>query len=635
MLAQQTDLLDFTHANARLYINTDEKSISGLVAYKFDALKELDSFFIDAQNMDFSFVMLNNKMAKTSYDGKKLYVFDRFDKSSKNEIIISYKAYPKQAMYFVGWDDNAPSQVWTQGQGKYTSNWLPSFDDENEKVIFDVLVTFDGDYEVIGNGELARRTDVGEAGVESLYDMEKPMSSYLLAMIIGKYSKKVEYSSRGIPLEMYYYQKDSSKVEPTYRYSKQMFDYLETEIGFPYPWSNYKQVPVHDFLYGGMENTTATVFADTYVVDSIGFNDKNYVFVNAHELAHQWFGDLVTAISGEHHWLQEGFATYYALLAEKEVFGESYYYWRLYEYAQELKDQDRNNQGTSLLNPKSSSLTFYKRGGWVLHALREKVGDSAYNEAVKNYLNKYQFKNVNTSNFISEVEKSCQTDLNSFVDLWINSEKFPYDAAYELLMKSSFIQEYEMVDCEASNSKCDYYLKSNVSDQAKIKIIKQRPDLITSDTFKNSIEVRRVIAEVLTTIPQKLRNDFVTLLDDDSYLTKEAALYNLWVNFPSDRAIYLDKMIGVEGLNYNVKLLWLALAMNTQGYKEAQKPYFYNELVDFTSSKYNFDVRMNAFQFLLSQNACNESCKSNLKEASGHHNWRLSKFAKEQLEKIN
>ncbi len=86
-----------------------------------------------------------------------------------------------------------------------------------------------------------------------------------------------------------------------------MFDFLEDEIGFPYPWQNYKQVPVHDFFYAGMENTSLTIFSDAFVVDSIGFNDRNYINVNAHELAHQWFGDLVTAKSGEHHWLQEGF----------------------------------------------------------------------------------------------------------------------------------------------------------------------------------------------------------------------------------------------------------------------------------------------------------------------------------------
>ena len=96
-------------------------------------------------------------------------------------------------------------------------------------------------------------------------------------------------------------------------------DELKKEIGVKYPWGNYKQVPVRDFLYAGMENTSATTFSSRYVVDAVGFNDRKYTNVNAHELAHQWFGDLVTAESSKHHWLQEGFATYYALFGD--VFG--------------------------------------------------------------------------------------------------------------------------------------------------------------------------------------------------------------------------------------------------------------------------------------------------------------------------
>ena len=137
--------------------------------------------------------------------------------------------------------------------------------------------------------------------------MQQPMSSYLVALAIGKYHKRAETSKSGIPLELYYYPEDSLKFEPTYRYTKQIFGFLETEIGVPYPWQNYKQVPVKDFLYAGMENTGTTIFADSFVIDSIAFIDKNYVNVNAHELAHQWFGNLVTETSGTHHWLQEGF----------------------------------------------------------------------------------------------------------------------------------------------------------------------------------------------------------------------------------------------------------------------------------------------------------------------------------------
>src|SRR5690606_8561022 len=158
---------------------------------------------------------------------------------------------------------------------------------------------------------------------------------------------------------------------------------LEEEIGVSYPWQNYKQIPVKDFMYAGMENTTVTIFSDTYVIDSISFIDKNYVNVNAHELAHQWFGNLVTEESGTHHWLHEGFATYYALLAEKEIFGNDYYYWQLYQSSQQLIALSEQEKGESLLNPHASSLTFYEKGAWALHILRPIVGDEFFKVAVK------------------------------------------------------------------------------------------------------------------------------------------------------------------------------------------------------------------------------------------------------------
>ena len=150
------------------------------------------------------------------------------------------------------------------------------------------------------------------------------MSSYLVMLAFGNFVKQEAKSKSGTSLEFYLDKNDVSKFEPTFRYSAALFDYLEQEIGVKYPWGIYRQVPVRDFLYAGMENTTSTIFSQDFVVDSIGFNDKNYINVNAHELAHQWFGDLITAQSSKHHWLQEGFATYYALLAEKEIFGDDF-----------------------------------------------------------------------------------------------------------------------------------------------------------------------------------------------------------------------------------------------------------------------------------------------------------------------
>ena len=164
---------------------------------------------------------------------------------------------------------------------------------------------------------------------------------------------------------------------------KIIFDFLEKEIGVKYPWEIYRQISVRDFLYAGMENTSATLFSSNFVVDSIGFEDRNYTNVNAHELAHQWFGDLVTAESSKHHWLQEGFATYYALLVEKKIYGDDYFYSKLYEYAQQLQETSKTDT-IPVLNAKASSLSFYQKGAWALHVLHERIGDKVFKKAVQN-----------------------------------------------------------------------------------------------------------------------------------------------------------------------------------------------------------------------------------------------------------
>ena len=126
--------------------------------------------------------------------------------------------------------------------------------------------------------------------------------------------------------------------------------------------------------------------------------------------------------------------------------------FKLYESAVDLGRQDLAGEGTSLLNAKSSSLTFYQRGAWVLHALRGLVGDDVFKKAVKAYLEKHQFKNVETSDFIKEVERFYGKSLNMFVNVWIKRKDFPVDAAFGLLQnESTFINEYLMVDLSGKN----------------------------------------------------------------------------------------------------------------------------------------------------------------------------------------
>lgn len=630
LLAAQNALnVDFKTIDAELFIDSDNKEVRGKVQYVFD-VDQADTLRMDKRDLIIDRFSINGREWGSGIENifSESTIRIPVSISSNNTIELEYRIKPKKAMYFIG------DQVWTQGQGKYTSHWLPSVDDVNDKIEFDFKITYKTGPQVIANGKLINK-EFSDGFTTWNYDMVSPMSSYLAAIVVGDYNKKVEYSNSGVPLEYYYYPKDSLKVESTYRYTKAMFDYLELEIGFPYPWQNYKQVPVRDFLYSGMENTSLTIFSDSFVVDSIGFNDKNYVTVNAHEMAHQWFGDLVTATSGEHHWLQEGFATYYALLAERHIYGDDHYYWQLFENAQELIAQEAAGNSTSLLDPKSSSTTFYKKGAWALHVLREKVGDNAFRTAVTQYLEKHQFGNVETSDFIIEIEAVSGLDLTDFVDIWLIEPTFPEAEVVNSLKQSDFMKSYLEFDCKSSFDNCIDVLNSDVSDEIKVKVINTYDGDISGSAFSNNLKVRQALASYLTEIPVALKDNYESLLDDPSYLTKEIALYNLWLNFPNDRARYLSKMRSVIGFNdHNVRLLWLVLHLNTPEYQAKQKIEVLNELISYSLPDQHFELRMNAFSYLKLIGAFEITSMKSLIQATRHHNWRFAKFAKAMLEEL-
>ena len=601
--------VDFLTGNVSIFLDADFKKVEGKVTYTFKVLQPVDSISIDAQKMQIMDVLLDGEKTAIHYDSKKIKIGGNFLANSEHRIEIQYIAVPKKALYFLN-DYQGKDQIWTQGQGKYTSNWLPSFDDMNEKVEFDLVIHYDSDYEVIANGKLLQTQAVNDTIKRWEYDMEQPMSSYLLALAIGKYEKVVETSESGIPLEMYYYPSDKDKFESTYKHSKELFDFLEKEIGYAFPWQNYKQIPVKDFLYAGMENTGTTIFSDAFVVDDIGFNDRNYINVNAHELAHQWFGDLVTETEGKHHWLQEGFATYYAFLAEREIFGDDYFQYKLYESAEQLTEQSKADNATALLDPKASSLTFYQRGAWALHALKDMIGADDFKTTVKQYLEKHQFGNVTTSDFISVAEQVSGQDLSDYQKIWLEAIVFPSQEALAILTKSPFIKRYLTLAGErtqpiagkwgalatALDFPINEYLGQEVIYQLEGDTSKESLGLFTKAFETNNIFVRQAIANTMSTIPRELKTQYESLLTDESYATIEPALYHLWANFPSDRTSYLEQTKGVIGFHdKNVRILWLVLALSTQEYQPEKHQEFYKELSGYSSPVHHFSTRGKCF----------------------------------------
>jgi aminopeptidase N len=642
LFAQQTQFVDFKSVSGKITLDPKEKSITGSVNYNFKVLKPIDTIKIDGQNMTFSNLKLNGKTIQFLNTDKQLQLIFPFSKGS-NKLTFDYSAKPKQSLYFVGATETNTLQIWTQGQGRYTSNWFPSFDDVNEKLIFDLEIAFDSKYQVVSNGFLKNKTQKGENLVWN-YAMQKPMSSYLLMLAVGKYEGKILKSKSGIPLELYLEPENTSKLEPTFRYSKRIFNFLETTIGYNYPWKIYRQIPVRDFLYAGMENTTSTLFSTRYVVDSIGFEDRSYTNVDAHELAHHWFGDLITAQSGTHHWLQEGFATYYAMLAEKEIYGENYFYSKLYESAQQLKFASRTDT-IPVLNSKASSMSFYQKGAWALFVLHEKIGDKAFKKTIKSYLKKYAFQNVVTQNFFDEIKKNSDFDTYNFSKNWLESSKFNTEEANELLLKNKAMQTQFEVDklkntllaekapffAKTLQSNVYFSVKEAIVYQLRTEKIEEKIALLTLALETKNIPIRQAVASILREIPPDFRTQYETLLDDKSYQTQEIALFNLWNNFPEQRVGYLEKSKNWIGFNdYNLKTLWLSSALSTPNYLE-NRTLAIDELVNYSSANYESSTRQDALEKLINFNLVNDLVLKNLVNATTHHVWQFSKFGREKI----
>ena len=644
--AQQTSNVDFKTLHATLEPNPIDKSISGEVIYKFEVLKAIDTIAIDALKMDFINVKINGKTINFKNSGKALKLFQGF-KKGKNTLTFSYKATPKQTLYFIGESDQL--QIWTQGQGKFTSHWLPSFDNVNEKVIFNLSVSFDNQFTVLSNGKLKSVNDnFNDKSKIWHYQMSKPMSSYLVMMAIGKFEKQTAKTKSGTPLEFYIDEKDTDKFETTYKYTTQIFDYFEQEIGLNYPWEIYRQVPVRDFLYSGMENTTSTIFSQDFVVDAIGFNDKTYINVNAHELAHQWFGNLITAQSGKHHWLQEGFATYYALLAEKELFGDDHFQWELYEMAERLQKASKTDT-IPLLNEKASSLTFYQKGAWALHSLRESIGAENFQKAVKNYLKKYGFKNVNTDDFLNEVKAVSTFDVQNFKRIWLEQSGFEVNQALTLLRKNTFMKSYlELVDLQTKpfvekktifvnllKTEVFYPLKEEVVFQLADVPFEEKEALLKLAMDSENLKVRQAIARIMVEIPTAFQTNYETLLNDESYINKEIALGTLWNLFPEKQADYLNQSKDWIGFNdKNLRILWLTLALMTKDFENENKVNFYDELLNYSSPKYESSIRQNALTNLLYLNPNDQNILRNLANATTHHKWQFTLFARNQIREL-
>lgn len=421
---QRERVVDFGHMNLSVEFQPDSGKVLGTVTHTFISLQNnLDSIYLDGVDMQVLSATFNQDTIEVSNlkKGLGLKLPTAINRGEEHKITIQYTAKPRKGLYFIGWDDptgRCRKQIWTQGQGIDNRSWIPMFDDMADKIKTDILISMDTSFEVLSNGSLINRFQSGESNYTWHYHMDKPHSPYLIMLGIGRYKVQTVRSSTGIPLNMYNYPEWPQRREPTYRFTKEIFDYLEEEIGVDYPWGSYSQVPVQDFPYGAMENTSATIFGDFFCTDSIGFNDVNYVYVNGHELAHQWYGDLITSRSPNHHWLHESFATYYHHLVVKQFLGDD-------DFQKMMRDNQKAALAASTRDLKgvghsqAGTPRHYLKGSYVLKMLRYVVGDEDFRTGMQYYLNRNQYGTVSTQDLIDAFAESTGWSIGWFIDQWV------------------------------------------------------------------------------------------------------------------------------------------------------------------------------------------------------------------------
>ncbi|MBI3509150.1 MAG: M1 family metallopeptidase [Bacteroidetes bacterium] len=417
--------VDFIHMSLEISFDTKAGKVNGKVTHRFSPLqKNVDSVWVDGPGIKILDASVNGKTVsfRTEEQGTWIKMEKTHQPLETDSMTLVYECTPRHGLYFVGWNDPAGicrKQIWSQGQGIDNRNWIPFYDEMNDKITTDMMVTFDKDYKVLSNGNKISEKENKDGTKTWHYQLTKPFAPYLVMLGIGIYDIKETHSKSGVPMYLYYYPDWKDRVEVTYQHAEEMIDFYENEIGVKYPWPSYSQIPVQEFMYGAMENVTATVYGDFLFVDARSDLDRGYMSVNAHELAHQWFGDYVTARSDAHHWLQESFATYYDALFEKNLLGEDHFKWGM-KGNQDAALSEGEKNDLPIAHSQAGSARHYPKGAFVLNMLKYVVGGrEIYNRAIKNYLEKHAYGNVTSDDLLESFEETSGMNLHWFWDEWV------------------------------------------------------------------------------------------------------------------------------------------------------------------------------------------------------------------------
>jgi aminopeptidase N len=358
--------------------------------------------------------------------------------------VITYRAVnPRRGLYFI----DEPRQAWTQSQDTDARAWLPCFDHPSEKQPTTTTIVVEPGLFALGNGALIDRTE-SAAGVTFRYEQTIPHATYLLTMVAGAFST-IEQAHARLPVAYYVEPGREADGARSFGNTPKMIDTFEAAIGVPYPYARYGQIAVADFIFGGMENTAATTQTDRTLHDERAHLDFSSDPLVAHELAHQWFGDLVTCRDWSQAWLNEGFATYFETIWMEANLGWDEYQRDVFEIVGRYLDEDGERYRRPIVcNVYRDPIELfdrhlYEKGGATLHMLRGELGWERMKRALRQYVSENATRNVETIDLVRAIEHATGRNLRGFFAQWIERGGHP-----EIEVRSSWDAERSALTLE-------------------------------------------------------------------------------------------------------------------------------------------------------------------------------------------
>ena len=427
-----------SHLRLDLSPDLEARTLRGRVTLSLQSRQnDLQAVELDAVDMTFTAVTIEGTPTQaTHYDGKRL----RIDlDSARNRgdafaISIDYHCTPTRGLYFVGPDEahpNRPRECWTQGQDEDSRFYFPCVDAPLLKSTSEVLCTAPSALFVLSNGDLRERRDLGNGQTQWHYALDFPHSPYLITLVCGEFAE-LKDRAKETGVDVYYYgpRGREADMQRSLAATPALVDFFSKTIGVPYPFGRYSQVFVSDFIFGGMENTSATTLTAEAMLDQRAALDQDIDYLVAHELAHQWWGDLVTCREWPEAWLNEGFATYFE------------YIWRTHSRGRDEADIDLLTDLDGYLDEAGEyqrsivcrqfeepidlfDRHLYEKGGRVLHMLRYELGDADFFRTLRVYAERHARGSVETRDLARAVEEASGRNLDRFFQQWTDQSGHP------------------------------------------------------------------------------------------------------------------------------------------------------------------------------------------------------------------